>query len=111
MPVFSKKASSPTKLGEFLAMELPIVTNRGVGDVDRIMGETGAGVLVDGFNDRAYADALAGLESLAPDMQRWRAAARSWFDIDAGVGRYDSIYRSSIRRYSPDGASGIEPDA
>ena len=44
MPVFSKKASSPTKMGEFLALELPIVTNGGVGDVSRIMYETAAGV-------------------------------------------------------------------
>ncbi|MEQ9209860.1 MAG: hypothetical protein RLN96_08475, partial [Pseudomonadales bacterium] len=36
-PVFSKKASAPTKLGEFLARGIPCLTNAGVGDVDEIL--------------------------------------------------------------------------
>ena len=94
MPVFSKKASSPTKMGEFLALELPMVTNGGVGDVERIMEETGAGVVVSGFNAAAYREALDRLERLRPDMDRWRAASRRWLDLEAGVERYDAIYRS-----------------
>src|SRR6185312_9496876 len=42
LPVFSKKASSPTKMGEFLSLELPMVTNGDVGDVEQIVAETGA---------------------------------------------------------------------
>jgi len=96
MPVFSKKASSPTKMGEFLALELPIVTNGGVGDVTRIMAETGAGVVVDAFDDDAYAKALDYLATLTPDMQRWRDGARRWFDLCTGVARYDGIYREAV---------------
>jgi len=92
MPVFSKKASSPTKLGEFLSMELPVVTNAGVGDVEPILGESGAGVMVDEFGDAAYRKALDELAALKPDMKRWRSAARRWFDLDAGIERYDRIY-------------------
>lgn len=33
-PAYSKKASSAVKMGEMLAMGLPIVTNKGVGDAD-----------------------------------------------------------------------------
>jgi glycosyltransferase involved in cell wall biosynthesis len=94
MPVFSKKASSPTKMGEFLALELPMVTNGGVGDVERIMEETGAGVVVSGFNADAYREALDQLEQVRPDMDRWRAASRRWLDLQSGVERYDAIYRS-----------------
>lgn len=93
-PVFSKKASSPTKMGEFLALELPIVTNDGVGDVARIVEETGAGVIVSGFNTDAYRHALDMLEKLSPDMERWRAAGRHWFDLETGVDRYSAIYVS-----------------
>jgi glycosyltransferase involved in cell wall biosynthesis len=91
-PVFSKKASSPTKMGEFLALELPIVTNGAVGDVGRIVDESGAGVLVDGFDDACYRVALDQLDRLKPDMNRCRTAARRWFDLDEGVRRYASIY-------------------
>ena len=93
MPVFSKKASSPTKMGEFLALELPMVTNGDVGDVNRIMNDTGAGATIEAFNENAYQKALTELEMLEPDMEQWRTAARHWFDLDAGVNKYDSIYR------------------
>lgn len=93
-PVFSKKASSPTKMGEFLALELPMITNGGVGDVERIMGETGAGAVVRGFDQASYVAALDELEQLTPDMSRWRSAARRWFDLEQGVARYDRIYAS-----------------
>jgi glycosyltransferase involved in cell wall biosynthesis len=96
-PVFSKKASSPTKMGEFLALELPMVTNGEVGDVARIMAETGAGVVVEAFEDRAYRKALEELEGLQPDMERWREASRRWFDLQTGIDRYDAIYRSLIK--------------
>ena len=95
-PVFSKKASSPTKMGELLALELPIVTNGDVGDVSRIMGESGAGVLVDSFDDKAYRRALDILEGFAPDLDRWRAAARRWFDLEIGIERYDALYQSLL---------------
>lgn len=93
MPVFSKKASSPTKMGEFLALELPMVTNGDVGDVNRIMNDTGAGATIEAFNENAYQKALTELDMLEPDMEQWRTAARHWFDLDAGVNKYDSIYR------------------
>jgi glycosyltransferase involved in cell wall biosynthesis len=91
-PVFSKKASSPTKMGEFLALELPMVTNGDVGDVELIMAETGAGVVLASFDEAAYGAALDALEQLTPDMSRWRSAAGSWFDLHSGIERYESIY-------------------
>ena len=94
-PSYSKIASCPTKLGELLAMEIPVLTNGGVGDVARIVGDSGAGVLVDGFEDGAYDDALDRLEALPAERDEWRRVARQWFDLEAGVERYDSLYRSA----------------
>ena len=94
MPVFSKKASSPTKMGEFLSLEIPVVTNGDVGDVEPILREAGAGVVVADFTPESYRAALDELASLKPDMERWRATARHWFDLDGGVERYDAIYRT-----------------
>jgi glycosyltransferase involved in cell wall biosynthesis len=96
MPVFSKKASSPTKMGEFLSLELPVVTNGGVGDVEGILAETGAGVVVRSFDSAGYRQALDALTALKPDMKRWRSAARRWFDLATGVERYDAIYHALV---------------
>jgi glycosyltransferase involved in cell wall biosynthesis len=94
-PAFSKIASCPTKLGELLAMEIPVLTNAGVGDVARIVADSGAGVVVERFDDAAYGEALSRLETLSSDRDEWRRVARRWFDLEAGVERYDAIYRSA----------------
>ena len=91
-PTFSKLASCPTKLGECLALEVPVLTNGGVGDVARVIAGTGGGVLVTRFDDATYRDALDRLELLGAGNARWREAARAWFDLDRGVERYHRIY-------------------
>ena len=93
-PTSSKVASCPTKLGELLAMEIPVLTNGGVGDVAWIVAESGAGVIVDAFGETAYRQALDQLEELPLARDDWRRTARSWFDLEAGIERYDAIYRS-----------------
>jgi glycosyltransferase involved in cell wall biosynthesis len=96
-PSFSAKACSPTKLGEMLALEMPVITNSGVGDVDRIIAEASAGIIVERFDEAAYERALDELERLSPDLERWRTAARKWFDLETGISRYDAIYRRIVR--------------
>ena len=93
-PAPSKAASSPVKLGELLGLELPIVTNSGVGDVDRIMEELGAGVLVPDFTADAYHAALDALARFEPDMERLRAGRSRWFELSEGVRRYAGIYET-----------------
>ncbi len=93
-PVFSKKASSPTKMGEMLALGLPLITNKGVGDVTQIVEETGCGVAIDRFDDAAYLEALDLLEKQPRHPDRLRERALPWFDIDIGINRYDSVYRA-----------------
>ncbi len=93
-PTFSKSASCPTKLGECLALGIPVLTNGEVGDVAAVITDTGGGVLVEGFDDQAYRDALDRLEQIGTGKAEWREAARAWFDLDKGVERYHRIYLS-----------------
>lgn len=53
MPTFSKQASSPTKLAEYMAMGLPVVCNEGVGDVGQIVMGDRASTLRLKFNEAA----------------------------------------------------------
>lgn len=96
-PSFSAKACSPTKLGEMLALEIPVVANSGVGDLEQVISDTGAGVIVRSFTESAYREAIEALETIKPDA-RWRKETRRWFDLDAGIRRYDEIYRKLAAR-------------
>lgn len=97
-PVFSKIASCPTKLGEMLAMGIPVVANGGVGDVADVLLQTGAGAVVREFEKGAYNRAVSDMESvdLAPEEIRMRA--RSVFDLNTAVNRYSAIYDNLSRR-------------
>ena len=78
-------------------MELPVVTNAGVGDVDRILAETDAGVSIAALDTPGYERALDHLAALQPDMRRWREGRARWFDLAEGVRRYDAIYAELSR--------------
>lgn len=97
-PVFSKKAASPTKLAEMLAVGLPVVTNSGIGDVDEIVGELGTGVIVSNFTAAAYREAIERLSRLDVDPRHLREAARGRFDVTTGVTLYSAIYRGLTSR-------------
>jgi len=96
-PCFSKLSSSPTKIGEYLASGLPIVTNRGIGDVDELMLKKRVGVLVDSFDGQAYRKALA--ESFSwlsngKDVRgHCRQVAKEEFSLELiGKRRYCQVY-------------------
>ncbi|HEX8193636.1 MAG TPA: glycosyltransferase [Allosphingosinicella sp.] len=93
-PVFSKKASSPTKMGEMLAIGLPLVTNGGVGDVAQIVEETGCGVAIESFDEGSYREALDRIEAMVPAPEAQREKALPWFDVEIGIARYDAVYES-----------------
>lgn len=96
-PVWSKKASSPTKLGEMLAVGLPVVANGGVGDVAEILPDCG-GVLIDRFDAEAYAAAIDAIERIRHSRETVRQAAKRWLDLQHGIELYDAIFsRISLR--------------
>jgi glycosyltransferase involved in cell wall biosynthesis len=93
---YAEKGCSPTKLGEMMALGLPVAVNAGIGDVDTVISASGAGVIVDGFEPHrmlAAVDKLIALGVAAPDI---RASARRRFDLDDGVKAYDDVYRSIV---------------
>ena len=49
-PTFSKQASAPTKLAEFLACGIPCLGNAGVGDVGNLLVKEGVGVSLSSFD-------------------------------------------------------------
>ena len=96
-PVLSKRASAPTKLGEFLACGVPCLVNDGVGDMGTIVREEGVGIVVDSLDASVIGAAAVRLAAIAGDpavRDRCVRTARRYFSLEAGASAYDRIYRT-----------------
>lgn len=92
-PSFSKSASSPTKMGELLSMEVPVITNTGVGDVDTIINETSCGVSISHFEKEDYQKAILDLlENRNLYKKNTIHTANTYFSLDHGIEQYTKVY-------------------
>ena len=90
-PTFSKKASSPVKQGEAMAMGIPIVCNAGVGDTDQIVGDK-HGIVLHEMNAAQYALVAERLLQSHFSKDAIRRYAVENLSLEEGVKRYLNIY-------------------
>lgn len=93
-PTFAKRASSPTKFGEFLAMQLPIVCNADVGDNHLIVNEYGVGWAIAKHTEETYLTTAKQLLEADKKLlkKRARQCAKDYFDLNRGVEKLSEIY-------------------
>lgn len=93
-PSFSKIASSPTKIGELLSMGIPVVCNKGIGDTDEIILQSGAGVVCNGYTNEQYDQAIEELLRLqrVVSPEKIREEAIRIFSLEEGVSKYKEMY-------------------
>lgn len=94
LPSYSKKASSPTKQGEIMAMGIPLVCNAGVGDTDSIVKKYSAGNVVEEFTENQYEKAMNFTTTF--NQKEAQKGALEYFSLDNGVARYWEIYQEII---------------
>lgn len=100
-PAWSKRASCPTRMGEFLGCGKPCLANAGVGDVEEDFAETGTGVILPALGDHGVVTdgldaALETLFAMAADPKmsaKCRKVAEERFSLEGGVAEYTRIYR------------------
>lgn len=96
-PAYSKKASSPTKLGELLSMGIPVICNANVGDVDHIITKSNTGIVIKSFNKENYLDAIDRMaEYEVVDIAKRAESVKEFFDLKTGVERYASVYQKLL---------------
>lgn len=105
-PLPSKISSSPTKVAEYLAAGLPVLSTAGIGDVDELLQAGRCGVVMNRFDDAARRAAATALFALVDDgdatAERCRNVAREHLDLGAvGVRRYDDLYRRLVPSRRP----------
>jgi glycosyltransferase involved in cell wall biosynthesis len=98
-PLFSKQASAPTKLGEFLACGIPCLTNSGIGDMGNIINSGNVGVTINDFSEDSIRSALTSLIELTNEKNiedRCVSVAKKHFSLDDGVKLYAQIYNNLL---------------
>jgi hypothetical protein len=97
LPVFSKKASSPTKMGEIMNLGIPIICNSGVGDVDEIMEKSMPELLVKDFSNNEY-DRVIDLitNNYKPNKKTIIAISHSYYSLEKGVKKYKEVYKEIL---------------
>ncbi|HNY54062.1 MAG TPA: glycosyltransferase, partial [Chitinophagales bacterium] len=95
LPSYSKKASSPTKQGEIMAMGIPVVCNTKVGDTDKIVMDYNSGVLIDKFSVNAYQIAIEKMKTPFNETQIINGAT-DYFSLESGVEKYAAVYKAVL---------------
>ena len=96
-PLYSKIASMPTKLGEFLGCGVPCVCNDGIGDMTDIINSGKVGIVLNSFDKVEKEESIARLLKLIKNpktKQRCRETALKNFSLEDGVDSYNKIYHS-----------------
>ncbi|MGN6163665.1 MAG: glycosyltransferase [Flavisolibacter sp.] len=92
-PAFSKKASSPVKQGELMAMGVPVVCNNAIGDTEEIVKKYKSGIVIHEFSLPAYNQAIKEMRNTAFDQQQIVQGARDYFSLEKGVQLYGQVYQ------------------
>lgn len=96
-PVFSKQASSATKMGEIMSMGIPLITNSGIGDADKIMADIKIDKLVSTFDKAGYAVTTEQLKDVLDiSTQTIREGAKKYFSLERGVESYRYVYQNVL---------------
>jgi glycosyltransferase involved in cell wall biosynthesis len=95
----SEHGCSPTKIGEYWAMGLPVVTTPNVSDIDAIIHRDQVGVIIHDHSDAEYRRAAAELRLLLSDSSlasRCRRAAEKYYSLDSACESQIALYYSLI---------------
>lgn len=88
--------SFPIKVGEYLASGIPVIVNKGMGDVETMVKDGRVGIVVESFDRNGYSKAIDELDGLYSDKkevaQRCREMAARRLSSSFGRASYESIY-------------------
>lgn len=95
-PSFSKKASSPTKQGEIMALGKPIFCNAGVGDTDKVIEKYHAGQIIEEFSPQAYKKAIETFCVTSYNTEEIKKGASEFYSLSNGVNLYEEVYKKTM---------------
>ena len=94
LPSYSKISSSPTKQGELMGLGIPIICNRGVGDVDAIVEKYNSGLAIE-LNEKFNIEAIL---NKTFDKTQIIKGAEDYFSLTKGLKNYADIYKEILQQ-------------
>jgi len=92
-PAYSKRASSPTKMGELMSMGIPFISNSGVGDIDSLVEENEVGILIRNQTEADYIEVIKMIpDLLKKNSETFQRIAKTKYSLETGVAAYQQIY-------------------
>jgi hypothetical protein len=103
-PCYSKKASSPTKLGELLGMGIPVICNTNIGDLEEQANENPNYIINVNLEENNYDQILNEIPDLIYKRQNEQTKIREvglrYFSLYEGIERYNQIYSHFVKNIS-----------
>lgn len=108
----SKIASSPTKIGEYLAAGLPVIVSAGVGDSDELLERSQTGVVVARHDASSYQSCFQEIRGLLEDPSthdRCKKVARDHLSLqEVGIPRYVQLFEQIALRLETRNAARLD---
>jgi glycosyltransferase involved in cell wall biosynthesis len=87
---FSKMASSPTKHGELLGVNVPVICND-IGDLKEVISFKDSGLLTEGFDVESYQKSIDTI-NLSPDAVKSKLTSEHFYSLENGIKKYQQVY-------------------
>tara|TARA_A100001011_G_C14321259_1_gene850782 strand:- start:6202 stop:7404 length:1203 start_codon:yes stop_codon:yes gene_type:complete len=96
---FARQCSSPTKIAEALACNIPLICNKGVGDIDLIVKKLNAGLSIDLLNIKYNKKLLNKILNLIDNnnTNRLRNESQKYFDLEFAYKNYKLTYSNMLK--------------
>ncbi len=92
-PSYAKISMSPTKLGEAFASGVPVLCNSGVGDVDTLINEIGAGLVIPNLSLDSLNNAASKIKNLIDiNKKDIRTSSERKLSLKIGWNLYNNVY-------------------
>jgi len=94
LPKYSKKASSPTKMGELMSLGIPIICNNKVGDVSEILNDGGVGTAINNFTTSQYQLVVNEIDVFLEKPPNLNSdVAQKYYSLKEGIEKYNKVYQ------------------
>lgn len=94
-PAYSKKASSATKLGELIALNIPIVTNNGWGDIETYARDLPEYITI--YDSQRFNINALQLRFAKADVAKRMDWLQRHLSLESGIKKYQQIYEALLK--------------